>query len=110
MIIFTLKEKQLIREAVLHVGDDKELVLWRQWEREHPSERFDPHQAMDDGTEMSDEVARTLIGVLSRYEKLLTQRIDQSFPDEDEAADISIDIAEIHSAAETLRAAANTPH
>ncbi len=107
MIILTLKERQLIDEAVLKYGDDKERRIWREWTLDHPDTRSDPTGPADDGKgRVPSHVANVAVNALQRLERFLRTRIDSVEVSEDEAADLCNDVAEIHSTTEALRAAA----
>jgi hypothetical protein len=106
MIILTLKERQLIDQAVFKFGDEHERTVWNDWTLKHPNIRFDPAGPADDNTgRMPSYVAEVLIAALSRLERFLKTRINSVEVSDDEAADLCNDLAEIHSTAEAIRTA-----
>ena len=105
MISLTLKERQLIDEAILRFCNDREREIWRAWKVEHPAVRHEPAQPVDDGTagRFPASVSSVAIDALGRFERFLRTRIDSVEVSEDEASDLCNDVAEVRSAVETLR-------
>jgi hypothetical protein len=107
MITLTLKERQLIDEAVLKFGDDRERRIWREWSLDHPDLRYDPTGPVDDGKgRVPSHVANVAMNALGRLERFLRTRIDSVEVSEDEAADLCNDVAEVRSTTEAIRTAA----
>lgn len=107
MIIFTLKERRLVDEAVHRYGDEHERTVWRDWTLNHPAVRYDLAAAPDDGTgRMPSYVAEVLVAALARLERALQSRIVSKEISDEEAADLCNDVLEIQSTAEAIRASA----
>jgi hypothetical protein len=107
MIILTLKERQLIDEAVLRFGDDKERRIWQEWAQDHSEVRYGPASPLDDGRgRFPSHVKNVVTNALERYQRLLQSKIDAAPLDDDEAADLCNDVAEINSTTEAIRSAA----
>jgi hypothetical protein len=105
MIIFTLKERQFIDDAVFRFGDQPGRTVWRDWKHAHRAVRFHPTDPIDDGTgRMPRHVAEALTSALARLERFLQTQID-SVEADDEAAILCNDIGDIHSTAAAIRAA-----
>jgi len=104
MIIFTLKERRLIDEAVTQFGDDDERRVWRDWVIDHPEIRYDPAASPEDGKGvMPWEVLDVATKNLRRLERSLQAKIDAERTLDDEAAELCNDLAEINSTIEAVR-------
>ena len=104
MIIFTLKERRLIDEAVTNFGDYKERRIWRDWVIDHPEIRFDPPVSPEDGKgAMSWEVQNVATNALYRLERVLREKVDSEDTSDDEASELCNDLAEITSTIEAVR-------
>jgi hypothetical protein len=105
MLILTLKERQLIEHAVLNYGSAKDQEVWRHWAAEHPTVRYDPNGPVDDGKGLLPrKTADTFLAALERFAIALQAQI-QAEPDEDEAAIMCNDVAEIHSTVDAVHSA-----
>jgi len=105
MIILTLKERQIIEDAVLRFGNDREREAWRVWKATHPKVRFDPDGQVDDNTgPIPMGFAEIVIAALDRRERALRAQMEQKMS-EDETDDLMIDMAELHSTARAIRSA-----
>jgi len=104
MIVFTLKERRLIDEAVTNFGDDKERRIWRDWVIDHPDVRYDPAASPDDGKEgMPWDVQSVALSNLHRLERELRARIESENTSDDDAAELCNDLAELNSTVEAVR-------
>src|SRR5689334_20217252 len=107
MLILTLKERDIIDDAVDRFGNDRDREIWRMWKVEHPDVKYSPDQRSDDGRgdRFPQAVTRVALEALEKLERAIRIRIDSAAISEDEAYDLCNDMAEVHSTAEVLRAA-----
>jgi hypothetical protein len=107
MIIFTVKERQFIDEAVLRFGNDRQRSVWKGWKLDHPVVRHDATIPADDGKgRMPASVVEVVTENLTAMERFLHTRIESVEVSDEEAADLCNDVAEIYSTVEAIRAVA----
>jgi hypothetical protein len=103
MLIFTLKARRLINQAVNAFGNDHQRLVWRTWASAHPDIRRGPADPYDDGAgALSPEVATVARTVLNQLFDATQRRLGSSSLSEDDIADISNDLAFIRSVVKTL--------
>ena len=103
MIIFTLKARRLITRAVDTYGNDHQRETWRSWAAAHPDMRRGPADPYEDGKgSLSSEVAEVARSALNQMFNALQNRLSSQGMSEDEATDLSNDLAYIRSLVETL--------
>jgi hypothetical protein len=105
MIILTLKERRLIDQAIMLFGNDLGRELWREWQRSHQAIRYPEGPIRDETGPMSRDLVAALTAALDRFEKMVRARVARE-PDDNEAANMCNDLAEIHSALEAVQSAA----
>jgi len=103
MIIFTLKARRAITQAVNTYGNDHQRETWRSWAAAHPDMRRGPADPYEDGKgSLSPEVAEVARSALNQMFNALQNRLNSQGLSEDEAADLSNDLAHIRSLVKTL--------
>jgi hypothetical protein len=100
MLIFTLKAKRLIGDAISNFGDDSHLAVWRKWTADHPEVRRGPKDPWDDATgPMPGYIREVALTSLRRRLDALMRRVETEKLSEDEIADLTNDVAETRSIA-----------
>lgn len=106
MIILTLKERQLIDNAVFNLGTSREISIWREWKLAHQTVRSGPSDPVDDGLgDMPRNFQRSMTAALRRSAKALSTKIHSAELSDDDATDLCNDLVEIGSTIEVIQAA-----
>jgi hypothetical protein len=102
MLIFTLKARRLINQAVNTYGNDHQRRIWRAWLGAHPDVRRGPADPYDDGTgALSPEVAGVARSVLNQLFDAIERRAKVATSDDD-MVDLSNDLAFIRSVVRSI--------
>lgn len=103
MMIFTLKVRRTIEQAVQMYGDDRQRLIWRSWSEEHPAVRRGPADPFDDGKgTMPVEVVSVAYSALNQMFQAMKSRADRPEMTEDDLADLSNDLTFIQSIVRAL--------
>lgn len=103
MLIFTLKARRAIEQAVNTYGDDRQRGIWRSWTAEHTAVRRGPADPFDDGKgPMPAEVASVVHSALHQMFQAIKDGADRPGITEDDLAEISNDLSFIQSIVRTL--------
>jgi hypothetical protein len=98
MLIFTIKTRSRIEQAIFQFGTPAHVLVWREWSEAHPQVRRGPTDPYDDGSgPMPDDLYEAIIGSLRMQFDHLSHAMKRSDITADEVADLSNDAALLYS-------------
>jgi hypothetical protein len=101
-VIFTLKKRRAIDRAIFAHAAAEDVVLWRNWVRDHPAVRCGPADPLDDGTgPMPERVVEAAVAALNDAADVLDKRSEVAAFDE--VPDLANDALDILSTIDTLK-------